>query len=277
VNGRPVRDIVKERLPLVNGGNVAVRIRNLNARNYITGGEDSVVVLDVLRKGEKITSRERRYLFQEFNYVSKPDTLAWKLLDAKTGYVNMGLLERNDVQKMFSDLSETEAIIFDIRNYPKSTYPAIAEHLFESKKDFAALTYPDLNYPGAFAWHKTASIGPGAFSKPSWIYEGKVILIVNETTQSHAEYTTMAFQALPKTITVGSQTSAADGNASSLYLPGNYFTYMTGLGVFYPDGTQTQRVGVKIDVPVKVTVRGLVEGRDEYMEKVSEILGKKVH
>lgn len=45
-----------------------------------------------------------------------------------------------------------------------------------------------------------------------------------------------------------------------------------GFGVYYPDGTNTQRAGVRIDVPVHATVEGLRAGRDEILEKALEIV-----
>lgn len=55
-------------------------------------------------------------------------------------------------------------------------------------------------------------------------------------------------------------------------MPGGDFGYFSGLGVLYPDGTDTQRAGVRIDVPVYATVPGLQAGRDEILGKALEII-----
>jgi hypothetical protein len=39
-----------------------------------------------------------------------------------------------------------------------------------------------------------------------------------------------------------------------------------GLAIFYPDGTPTQRVGIRVDVLVRPTIRGIAERRDEVIE-----------
>jgi hypothetical protein len=49
-------------------------------------------------------------------------------------------------------------------------------------------------------------------------------------------------------------------------------TSFSGLGIYYPDNTNTQRVGVKIDIQVKPTIKGIKEGRDEVMEKALQSL-----
>ena len=52
----------------------------------------------------------------------------------------------------------------------------------------------------------------------------------------------MAFQTIPGAIVIGSQTAGADGNVSKFYLPGGIHTCFSGVGIYYPDGTETQRV-----------------------------------
>jgi len=46
------------------------------------------------------------------------------------------------------------------------------------------------------------------------------------------------------------------------------------LGVYYPDGSETQRVGIKIDIPIKPTIAGIKAGRDELLEKAFELIEK---
>jgi C-terminal processing protease CtpA/Prc len=41
---------------------------------------------------------------------------------------------------------------------------------------------------------------------------------------------------------------------------------ISGIGVFYPDGRPTQRVGIVPDVEVHPTIAGLRAGRDEVLE-----------
>ena len=86
--------------------------------------------------------------------------------------------------------------------------------------------------------------------------------MINETTQSSAEYHTMAFRVAPRATVMGSSTAAADGNVSRIYLPGNIMT----------DGTETQRVGIVPDIEIKTTIKGIRAGKDELLEKAIEIV-----
>jgi hypothetical protein len=76
----------------------------------------------------------------------------------------------------------------------------------------------------------------------------------------------MGFEQHTKAVKIGSQTSGADGNVSIIYLPGRIATYFTGLGIFYPDNRETQRIGIVPDIEIVPTIRGIREGRDEVLE-----------
>ena len=47
---------------------------------------------------------------------------------------------------------------------------------------------------------------------------------------------------------------------------------ISGIGVYYPDGTETQRIGIVPDIGLKPTIRGIYEGRDEILEKAIELI-----
>lgn len=91
-------------------------------------------------------------------------------------------------------------------------------------------------------------------------------------TQSNGEFTTMEFQTLPNGTVIGSQTAGADGNVVVVTLPRNIQFYYSGLGIPYPDGTETQRHGDRIDREVRPTVAGLKAGRDELPDEAVNII-----
>jgi C-terminal processing protease CtpA/Prc len=49
---------------------------------------------------------------------------------------------------------------------------------------------------------------------------------------------------------------------------------ISGNGIYYPDGRETQRTGIVPDIEVKPTVQGICEGRDELLEKAVEIINR---
>ncbi len=171
-----------------------------------------------------------------------------------------------DLNGIYDDsLQSKAAIIFDFRNYPSTSVPYsdFFNNIADQNRLFVQLTIPDIYYPGVLNSIHLNTFGNNA---PSKTYPGKIIVLVNEETQSAAEYSTMALQSLPNVKTVGSQTAGADGNISKLTLPGNFFTYFSTLKVLYPDGYSAQRNGIRLDRTVTRTVIGVRNGADEILE-----------
>lgn len=267
VNGRTVKELIEEKKSLMTGSNYPATLRRMSFQNIIAGGTEPQVTITVRRNGQSSTRQVQRYAYDQFNYKYKMDSTYWKILPGKIGYVNMGILEKTQVDSMMKMLKDTRSIIFDIRNYPRGTVPAITEYLLDKPVPFATLTYPDFDYPGAFRWKSyAAQSGPLSNKRKNFQYTGKIVILVNETSQSHAEWSTMGLQAVPGSYTIGSQTSGADGNSAMLYLPGGHSTYMTGLGIFYPDKSSTQQAGVRVDKKVTPTAAGIAAGKDEVLE-----------
>ncbi|NCA77280.1 MAG: T9SS type A sorting domain-containing protein [Alphaproteobacteria bacterium] len=177
------------------------------------------------------------------------------------GYVDMGRLTTSQTGAMMNDLWETDAIIFDIRNYPQGTLWYLVNYLFPQPFQIAAFTTPDIDYPGVLFWK---NVNVGSYSPE--VYQGQLIILFDIRTISQAEYTVMGLEQHPGAIKIGNQTKAADGNVSVISLPGNLSANFTGLGTFYPDYTPTQRVGIVPDIEVWPTIAGIRQGRDEILE-----------
>jgi C-terminal processing protease CtpA/Prc len=147
---------------------------------------------------------------------------------------------------------------------------ALGSRLVDRPTPFARFTMGDLEHPGAFRWSDRISLSP---EQPH--YAGKVVILVDESSLSQAEYTAMAFRSNPRAVVVGSTTAGADGNVSPVPLPGGLSSAISGIGIFYPDKTPTQRVGIVADVEVRPTIAGIRAGRDEVLEEaLRQILGQ---
>jgi len=266
-DGIPIADLRSSRANYVQASNEPALQRNLD--RLIFRGSDKSLHLTVDRFGQVLGIDVVRCYYSQYSIPAKTDPV-WGILDGNIGYVDMGRLLPAQVTQMMNELMTTEAIIFDIRNYPNGTMYAIALRLNYEATPFAKFTEPDNAHPGHFLWTNPYSAGP-SIKNPNH-YPGQVVLLVNETTQSHAEFTTMALQTAPRCVTIGSQTAGADGNVSTVWLPGNIRTLFSGIGVYYPDGSETQKVGVRVDLLVRPTIAGIRAGRDEVLEKALEFL-----
>ncbi|RZK88450.1 MAG: peptidase S41, partial [Hymenobacter sp.] len=184
------------------------------------------------------------------------------------GCLTLGTLRGTEMPDIMPKIQGTKALVIDLRNYPEYLVYQLGRYFLKRPTAFARLSGMDSSYPGVFR------LGPVQYikSSPGPVYSGKVVILVDELTQSLAEYTTMALRAAPGATVVGSTTAGADGNVSYLVLPGNMHTAISGLGVYYPDGRETQRVGIVPDVEVKPTIKGITEGRDEVLERAVQLI-----
>jgi C-terminal processing protease CtpA/Prc len=85
----------------------------------------------------------------------------------------------------------------------------------------------------------------------------------------------MALRTAPRSTVIGSTTAGADGNVSQFTLPGGINTMISGIGIYYPDGKETQRIGIVPNIEVKPTIRGIKENKDELLEKAISIINEK--
>lgn len=200
------------------------------------------------------------------------------------GYITLETINETEISHIKKSFMNAKGIIIDIRNYPATFVPFSLGNYFTSKrKPFARFTTANLNNPGEFNFSRNVSFldnnAGNQFSsnifktpKSEKYFQGKLVVIVNEETISQAEYTAMAFRAGDNTVIIGSQTQGADGNVSFIPLPGGLKAGISGIGVYYPDGRGTQRIGIVPDIEVKPTIQGIREGRDELLGKAIEII-----
>ncbi|ATL45755.1 hypothetical protein COR50_00480 [Chitinophaga caeni] len=265
IRGQNIEDVIKDRCKYIGGSNRPAQLKTLTY--VLLNDTTDQVKVTIERNGQQL--EKMLPLYQTYAEM-KPQPVKkelYKLLDGNIGYINLGELEIKQVNDIMKKLEHTKALIIDVRNYPKNTVYKVANHLNSESKKFVKFTRPNNDYPGTFKPVPAISVGRNNKN----YYKGKVILLTDEMAQSHAEFTLMALKTAPNVTVVGSQTAGADGNVSTITLPGNFKLYMTGVGVFYPDGTPTQRVGIVPDIEIKPTINGIKAKKDEVLDKAIEI------
>lgn len=207
----------------------------------------------------------------------KDEGICWKFMDNDNILVTRGLIgyvtvesikKEEDIDFIKNLFRDTKGIIIDARNYPSMYLPFLLGPFFISgNAPFQRASTVNINNPGECIL-STSFVIP----KSENPYHGKLIVLANETTQSLAESTVMAFRAGDNTTVIGSPTAGANGSVSYIDLPGGLKTRISGVGVYYPDGRETQRIGIVPDIEVKPTIKGIREGRDEVLEKAIEFI-----
>ena len=72
-------------------------------------------------------------------------------------------------------------------------------------------------------------------------------MLIDERTVSQAEHTGLYLRAANGTRFIGSPTAGADGEITTIAVPGGLSVGFTGQGVRFPDGRQLQRIGLAPD------------------------------
>lgn len=271
VHGRGVDSVMQDVSRYVSCSNeAALRFRTSLYTFSSTPSEEYEVVF--IREGKRDTvcmathTDPANRVFTDFpNYVLPH---GYALIGDSIGYVDAAQYSNSRSAEIMEALGNTKAIIIDLRRYPSDfmIFEFFGKYFVPDPVNHVIFTKPVYELPGCYLEDRQ-QIG---YRNPDY-YKGTVIALVDSNTISQAEYTAMTVQALPKGITVGSMTMGADGNISQIPLPGGYTTLISGLGVYYPDGSETQRCGVRIDHPATPTVEGVREGRDEVLERALEI------
>ena len=193
-----------------------------------------------------------------------------KVLPGNIGYINMGDINAQQVDSAIAIVKNTSGIVMDVRNYPRGTMYLFAIFFNPASMPFVKFTAVDSTYPGQVVW--TPPFMAGQPNGNPDHYRGRVAILVDERTQSHAEFSVMALRTAPDNKVIGSQTAGADGNVTPFVLPGGVRTLFTGLGVYYPDGRPTQRIGIVPDIEIRPTLKGVRAGRDEVLERALEYI-----
>ena len=275
LDGTPVSELISRWTPYYADSNDAARLRDI-ARS-MTRGACGTASLGIRRENQTLTVTTPRVAPSALNLQAGAthdlpgDT--FRKLSNDVGYLKLSSVKMADAARYIDSAQGTKGLIIDIRNYPSEFMVfAFGSLLVDKTTQFARFTTGDLSNPGAFHFAQPLSLTP---QQPT--YKGKVVILVDEVSQSQAEYTTMAFRSAPGSVVIGSTTAGADGNVSEIPLPGGLRTMISGIGVFYPDKKPTQRVGIVSDIEVKPTIAGIRAGRDEVLEEaLRQILGAEV-
>ncbi|MDY6946299.1 MAG: S41 family peptidase [Pseudomonadota bacterium] len=272
IDGADLTQQIKRWLPYYAGSNDASRKRDIG--RFMSCGPCGEATIE-LRRGETLTRAKAQRLpsgsldlRRAFDNDLRGES--FRFLAPGIAYLNALTLSAGDAAGYLAKASDARGLIIDLRGYPREfVLFALASRLIQEPTAFARFTVPDLSNPGAFLWKDGPTLTP---AQPR--YAGKVVVLVDEATQSQAEYTAMALRAAPNTVIVGSTTAGADGNISRFPLPGALSAAISGIGVFYPNRSLTQRIGIVADVAAAPTLRGIAAGRDEVLEAgIREIAG----
>lgn len=233
----------------------------------------------VVRRGSALKKLTSFNYFSKSTIWPKPGTFSLErdsslcTIEDSIGYINLGNLQRKDSLQLRAMVGKVKGLIIDNRQYPKtmSAGDLIAGIILPPNPVFTKFSSPYPDYPGLFPFSKPTGMGVEGTTS---YFPHKIAILINEETQSSTEFQAMMYRKAPGAVLIGSNTAGADGNVALINLPGGIVTYISGLGVYYPDGKETQRIGIRPDVVVNPTVKAFLNNRDELLERAVKYIRK---
>ena len=203
-----------------------------------------------------------------------------QVLPSGFGYVDLERLQVAEVNQMFETIKNTPATIFDMRGYPHGTAWEIAPRLTEKKDVGAAMFSRPILEAGKLSDGDLSDTRYTFLQKlpkaKGDVYKGKVVMLINEDAISQSEHTCMFFEVATDVTFIGTPTTGANGDVTTMVLPGNLIVSFSGHDVRHADGRQLQRLGIQPHVKSAPTIRGIVEKRDEVLETAVKYLQEKL-
>ena len=300
VNGIDINEITTDMLQYLPYPNTEKALAFL-VRDYVVLRQHSgaePMAIDVYRLGEELRVYVRTVL-RDYRFLWPHVALeSHMILENNIGLINPSMIMyeamyRNsvlrDIMTEFEEAS-INGLIIDLRQPPSSINYLLAEYLLEEQVHFVTASSPYSLVPGLFVDIFRGHSGYGLLndlvqefveigytpereeSFGSFFHNQNTILLMNENSQSHTEFTIMTLRGGANVTVMGTNSIGANGNVTFLPLPGGIVMMFTGLGIYTPDGGQTQRIGLSPDIYVPRTIAGIRDGRDELMEAAIRFL-----
>src|SRR5690606_7603352 len=190
IKNKPVNDIIKSSLKYLPASNYETQLRDLSSKILRTN--DSTMHITYFRGKEKHEATINAYSKNKIDiykiYKEKAKDTCFKMLSPKIAYLYPGSIKSSYLPEIMEAVKDTEGLIIDLRCYPSDFIVfSLGDYLMPKSTPFVQFTTTDLLNPGTFAYTKTLSVG----NTNKEYYKGKIAILINEETQSQAEYTAM--------------------------------------------------------------------------------------
>lgn len=224
----------------------------------------------------------------------KIDSLpSYYAINKNIGYINLSKVKLKEFNRACKSFVSKPNLIFDMRGYPNSLAPIFIPKYFSRKPiPVAEYYYPSKKIAGVFIKNKHSEnyfveskfalifklifkINKKIFPTFNKLYNGNVIVLINDEAMSYAETVCMIFKAYSKnTIFIGTPTQGANGDVIDFFLPGGISTCFSSIDWHFPDKKQLQRIGIIPDIEAKRTIQSICNGEDFILNRAIQYLEK---
>jgi hypothetical protein len=210
------------------------------------------------------------YVSGMFSYNHKPTA---KYLPGDILYVDITSgLTKSDIDSLFKPVRKIKGLIVDIRGYPQGTYLQLAE-IFKDKMHNISpgITYKVVanlpaSIPGVISVNRFGSQIPA--EQYEVVYQTtnrrfalpfKFVVLINGSGQSNGDYIPFINRTEFRATLIGSPTAGAMTTFTNYTIPGNLRLWLSNGPI--------DRKGILPDIYVSPTIKGLLSGRDEVLQR----------
>jgi len=271
IDGRPAEQRLQDRKQYISGSPQWTEGRAL--RQLGRGEPESTATLTVRRGGTEktcaMTRPDQRVRWQQLRMEDRPNKI--DTLRAGVRYVDLTRAEWPTIRQRIGELANANAVVFDVRGYPRGSAFKLFNHLTGDTLQSARFEVPQFIYPDQknIAGYDTKR---WTFPPKKPRITGDVVFLTGAGAISRAESVMGIVEHHNLGTIVGQPTAGTNGVINPFELPGGYSVWWTGMRVRKHDGSQHHLVGIRPDVRAERTIEGIRNGRDEVLEKALEVL-----
>lgn len=226
-----------------------------------------------VRVNGKTMDLTRNINFYDSIHLLKNNLKDFEILDDNTYYINIVEINESKIKDLLPVLEESNAIIFDARGRPNISIEFITHLLPSDDTTQAWMQVPLIVFPDQerivgfdkYDWREFMK------AKEPYLGNKKILFITDGRAISTIESYLGYIEGYNLATVIGQPSAGSNGHTNLIKLIGGYRVYFTGMKVLKHDGTQHHGVGILPDIYVEKTIKGVKEGRDEFLEKAIEI------
>jgi hypothetical protein len=166
-----------------------------------------------------------------------------------TLYLNLVKIHPTLIQDLAPEIGRAKHILVDLRGYPQGGMWPLVSLL-------ATKPYPAYRHRSLVLWNPD-SINSSWAERVDSVFptssgsKAEVWVLIDGNAISQSEHSALLIEHREKTHIIGERTVGANGDITSMKLPGQVILLFTGLGISHSDGRELQRVGVvpEIEIP----------------------------
>jgi C-terminal processing protease CtpA/Prc len=230
--------------------------------------ESKLAVTDAKGKSKTVTVRNSMSPAEHYDKSTASEKV--RKIGSDIYYINLDGVADSTLDSLMPALANCKSLIFDLRGYPSVNQELIKHLMTKNDTSDAWMRIPRIIYPDHDSVYE--------YDKEGWAMKpvephlnAKIFFLTDGSAISYAESFMSFIEHYKLATIIGQPTAGTNGNINPFALPGGYNISWTGMKVVKHDGSQHHGVGILPNVTVNKTIKGVREGRDEFLDKAIEL------